>query len=119
MLPCAAVDSDTKTTRNPGWYNSDRSPKRLLLWWNHSHGERHPSESRSLEAAYWTTHPSRQLGNSRRMMKNMAPLQSGGNNELELPLEKEVLTRDRRRMTTDDGDDDDDDDGFLDPRTRS
>lgn len=50
-------------------------------------------------------------------MKNMAPLQSGGNNELELPPGKEVLTRDHRRMTTDDGDDGDD--GFLDPRIRS
>lgn len=51
-------------------------------------------------------------------MKNMAPLQSGDSNELELSPEKEAPTRDCRRMTTDDGDDGDDD-GFLDPRTRS
>ncbi|KYQ54580.1 hypothetical protein ALC60_06496 [Trachymyrmex zeteki] len=44
----------------------------------------------------------------------MAPLQSGGSNELELPLGKEAQTRDHRRMKTGDGDDGDD---FLDPRT--
>ncbi|KYM78920.1 hypothetical protein ALC53_10654 [Atta colombica] len=47
----------------------------------------------------------------------MAPLQSGGSNELELPLEKEAQTRDHRRMKAGDGDDDDDD--FLDPRTHN
>lgn len=49
-------------------------------------------------------------------MKNMAPLQSGGNNELELPPGKEAQTRGRRRMKA--GDDDDGGD-FLDPRTHS
>lgn len=51
-------------------------------------------------------------------MKNMAPLQSGGNNELELSPGKEAQTRDCRRMKAD-GDDDDDGDDFLDPRTHS
>lgn len=49
-------------------------------------------------------------------MKNMAPLQSGGSNVLELPPGKEALTRDCRRMKTGDGDDGDD---FLDPRIHS
>lgn len=112
-----AVDLDmTRTTRNPDWCSSDHSPRRLSLWWSRSRGERHPSESRSLEAAYWTMCPNRRLGNSRKTMKNMAPLQSGGSNELELPLGKEAQTRDRRRMKA--GDDDDGDD-FLDPRTHS
>ncbi|KYN02799.1 hypothetical protein ALC62_06377 [Cyphomyrmex costatus] len=44
----------------------------------------------------------------------MAPLQSGGSNELELPLGKEAQTRDHRRMKAGDGGDGDD---FLDPRT--
>jgi len=47
----------------------------------------------------------------------MAPLQSGGSNELELPPGKEAQTRDQRQMKAGDGDDDDDD--FLDPRTHS
>ncbi|EGI64565.1 hypothetical protein G5I_06754 [Acromyrmex echinatior] len=46
----------------------------------------------------------------------MAPLQSGGSNELELPLGKEAQTRDHRRMKAGGGDDDDD---FLDPRTHN
>ncbi|KYN32137.1 hypothetical protein ALC56_13515 [Trachymyrmex septentrionalis] len=46
----------------------------------------------------------------------MAPLQSGGSNELELPLGKEAQTRDHRRTKAGDGDDDDD---FLDPRTHN
>lgn len=112
-----AVDSHMmRTTHNLDWYSSNHSPRRLSQWWNHSHGERHPSESRSLEVAYWTTCPNRQLGNSRKTMKNMAPLQSGGSNELELPPGKEAQTRDRRRMKSGDGDDGDD---FLDPRTHS
>lgn len=112
-----AVDSNTmRTMRNPDWCSSDHSPKKLSPWWNHSREERHPSESRSLEAAYWTMCPNRRLGNSRKTMKNMAPLQSGGSNELELPLGKEAQTRDRRRMKAGDGDDGDD---FLDPRTHS
>lgn len=40
----------------------------------------------------------------------MAPLQSGGNNELELLLRKVALTRDCRRMKIGDGGDGDDDD---------
>lgn len=113
----AAADLDTmRMTRNPDWCSLDHSQRRLSPWWSHSRGERHPSESRSLEAAYWTMCPNRRLRNSRKTMKNMAPLQSGGSNELELPLGKEAQTRDHRRMKTGDGDDGDD---FLDPRTHS
>lgn len=116
-LLCVAVDSDTmRMMRNPDWCSSDHSLRRLSPWWSHSREERHPSESRSLEAAYWTMCPNRRLGNSRKTMKNMAPLQSEGNNELELPPGKEAQTRDCRRMKAGDGDDGDD---FLDPRTHS
>lgn len=53
MLLRVVVGSNTmRTMHNPDWYNSNHSPKRLSPWWNHSHEERHPSESRSLEAVY-------------------------------------------------------------------
>lgn len=52
-------------------------------------------------------------------MKNMAPLQFGGNNESELPPGKVAPTRDRRRTRADGGGGDDDGDDFLDPRTCS
>jgi len=114
----AAVDLDMTTTtrRNPGWCSLNHSPRRLSLWWNHSREERHPSGSKSLEAAYWTTRLSRQLGNSQRMMKNMAPLQSVGNSALKVSPGRMKLTRDYRRTKIggDDGDDD-----FLDRRIRS
>lgn len=111
------VDSDmTKTMHNLDWCSLDHSLKRLSPWWSHSHGERHPSESKSLEAAYWTTCPNQRLRNSRKTMKNMAPLQFEDNNELELPLGKAAPTRDHRQMKADDGDDGDD---FLDPKTHS